>query len=131
MASLDGTIVNIALPAITTAFNVSTNTLSRVATSYLLVEMGCVLIFGKIADTLTGTGSSLPALQSLRPDSVLCGFLPGIVLGFPALVISRVFQAVGGAMLMSVAAAMITAFIPGHWTGKALSVSSCSVRVSE
>ena len=51
MASLDGTIVNIALPAITTAFNVSTGTVSWVATSYLLVEMGCVLIFGKIADT--------------------------------------------------------------------------------
>ena len=122
MASLDGTIVNIALPAITTAFNVSTSTVSWVATSYLLVEMGCVLIFGKIADTYRYRKIFLTGFAVFTTGSLLCGFLPGIVLGFPALVISRVFQAVGGAMLMSVAAAMITAFIPADRTGKAMSV---------
>jgi EmrB/QacA subfamily drug resistance transporter len=122
MASLDGTIVNIALPAITAAFDISTSTVSWVATSYLLVEMGCVLIFGKIADTYGYRKIFLTGFAVFTAGSFLCGFLPGIILGFPALVISRVIQAVGGAMLMSCAAAMITAFIPADRTGKAMSV---------
>jgi MFS family permease len=36
---------------------------------------------------------------------------------------SRVFQAVGGAMIMSIAAAMITAYIPEEQKGKAMSIS--------
>jgi EmrB/QacA subfamily drug resistance transporter len=122
MATLDGTIVNIALPAITAAFDVSTSTVSWVATSYLLVEMCCVLIFGKIADTYGYRRIFLTGFTIFTIGSFLCGFLPGIVLGFPSLVICRVLQAIGGAMLMSIAAAMITAFIPADKKGKAMSI---------
>jgi len=52
MSGLDGTIVNIALPAISESFNVSATAVSWVATSYLLVMVGCVLVFGKIADVI-------------------------------------------------------------------------------
>jgi hypothetical protein len=49
MSALDGTIVNIALPTISSAFDISTSTVSWVSTVYLLVMAGCVLIFGKIS----------------------------------------------------------------------------------
>lgn len=122
MSSLDGTIVNIALPAITEAFHLSTTTVSWVATSYLLVMVGCVLVFGKVADTIGYKKIFLTGFLVFTLGSFCCGFLPEFVLGFPSLVASRVFQAVGGAMLMSVAAAMITAYIPAELKGKAMSI---------
>ncbi|MEN6395624.1 MAG: MFS transporter [Methanoregula sp.] len=122
MASLDGTIVNIALPAISESFNLSTTTVSWVATSYLLVMVGCVLVFGKISDTIGYKKIFLSGFFVFTLGSFFCGFLPEIILGFPSLVLSRMFQAIGGAMIMSVAAAMIAAYIPADQKGKAMSV---------
>jgi len=122
MSSLDGTIVNIALPAITEAFSLSTTTVSWVATSYLLVLVGCVLVFGKISDTIGYKKIFLTGFAIFTLGSFFCGFLPELVFGFPSLVASRIFQAVGGAMLAAVAAAMITAYIPAELKGKAMSI---------
>ncbi|MDD1705257.1 MAG: MFS transporter, partial [Methanoregula sp.] len=122
MASLDSTIVNIALPSISEAFNVSTTTVSWVSTSYLLVMVGCLLVFGKISDVIGYKKIFLSGFAIFTLGSFACGFLPEFVLGFPALVISRMFQAVGGAMITSVAAAMIAAYIPTEQKGKAMSI---------
>jgi len=122
MASLDGTIVNIALPAISEAFQVSTTTVSWVATSYLLVEVGCMLVFGKIADIIGFKKIFIAGFFVFTLGSFFCGFLPEFVAGFPSLVASRMFQAVGGAMIMSVAAAMVTTYIPAEQKGKSMSI---------
>jgi EmrB/QacA subfamily drug resistance transporter len=122
MTSLDGTIVNIALPTISASFNVSTSTVSWVATSYLLVMVGCVLVFGKVADTIGYKKIFLSGFAIFTIGSFFCGFLPEFVAGFPSLIGSRMFQAVGAAMLMSVAAAMISTYIPAEQKGKAMSI---------
>jgi len=122
MSSLDGTIVNIALPAIAETFNLSTTTVSWVTTSYLLVMVGCVLVFGKISDTIGYKKIFLAGFAIFTLGSFFCGVLPELILGFPSLVASRVFQAVGAAMILSVAAAMITAYIPAELKGKAMSI---------
>jgi len=122
MASLDSTIVNIALPSISEAFNVSTTTVSWISTSYLLVMVGCLLVFGKISDVIGYKKIFLSGFAIFTVGSFACGFLPEFLLGFPALVISRMFQAVGGAMITSLAAAMIAAYIPAELKGKAMSI---------
>jgi MFS family permease len=101
MASLDSTIVNIAPPSISETFNVSTTTVSWVSISYLLVMVGCLLVFGKISDVIGYKKIFLSGFAIFTLGSSACGFLPEVVLGFPALVISRMFQAVGGAMITS------------------------------
>jgi drug resistance transporter, EmrB/QacA subfamily len=122
MSSLDGTIVNIALPAISEAFNLSTTTVSWVTTSYLLVMVGCVLVFGKISDKIGYKKIFLAGFAIFTLGSFFCGVLPELILGFPSLVASRVFQAIGAAMLLSVAAAMIAAYIPMELKGKSMSI---------
>lgn len=122
MTSLDGTIVNIALPTISESFNVSTSTVSWVATSYLLVMVGCVLVFGKVADTLGYKRVFLSGFVIFTIGSFFCGFLPEFIAGFPSLIGSRMFQAIGAAMLMSVAAAMISTFVSPDQKGKAMSI---------
>jgi EmrB/QacA subfamily drug resistance transporter len=122
MSSLDGTIVNIALPTISTDFNLSSSTVSWVATIYLLVLAGCVLIFGKLADRVGFKKIFLTGFLIFTLGSFSCAVLPDLLNSFGALVGSRVFQAIGGAMITAIAPAMVTAFIPMSQKGKAMGV---------
>jgi EmrB/QacA subfamily drug resistance transporter len=122
MSSLDGTIVNIALPTISTAFNISSSTVSWVATIYLLVMAGCVLIFGKLSDGIGFKKIFLSGFVIFTLGSFFCGLLPDLFSSFFALIGSRALQAVGGAMITAIAPAMITAYIPMKQKGKAMGI---------
>ncbi len=122
MAGLDGTIVNIALPTISEAFQVSSSTVSWVATAYLLVMAGCVLVFGKISDMIGFKKVFLSGFAIFTLGSFACGLLPEILGGLYSLVGSRILQAVGGAMISAIAPAMITAYIPMEQKGKAMGI---------
>jgi len=122
MSSLDGTIVNIALPAISESFHLSSTAVSWVATSYLLVLVGCVLVFGKISDVIGFKKVFLAGFFIFTLGSLFCGILPEYLGGFPSLVGSRMFQAVGGAMIAAIAPAMVSAYIPMDQKGKAMSI---------
>jgi EmrB/QacA subfamily drug resistance transporter len=112
MAALDATIVNIALPTISEAFDVSTGMVSWVATAYLLVVTGCLLIFGKLADMRGLKKIFLAGFLIFSTGSFFCGSLPVIFDSFWALVGSRVFQGIGGAMIGAIAPAMVTSYFP-------------------
>ena len=122
MSALDGTIVNIALPTISEAFHVSTTTVSWVATIYLLVMAGCVLVFGKIADIVGFKRILIAGFFIFTLGSFFCGVLPDLFDSLSWLIGSRVFQAVGGAMITAIGPAMVTAFIPLEHRGKAMGI---------
>jgi EmrB/QacA subfamily drug resistance transporter len=122
MSGLDGTIVNIALPTISESFHVSSSTVSWVATAYLLVMAGCVLVFGKISDIIGFRKVFLSGFVIFTLGSIACGVLPDLFGSLTWLIGSRIFQAVGGAMITAIAPAMITAYIPMEQKGKAMGV---------
>jgi len=122
MAGLDSTIVNIALPTISEAFSVSSTTVSWVATAYMLVMAGCVLVFGKISDILGFKRVFLWGFAIFTLGSFACGFLPDMLGSLAVLVAARMVQAVGGAMITAIAPAMITAYIPMDQKGKAMGI---------
>ncbi|MEN6611066.1 MAG: DHA2 family efflux MFS transporter permease subunit [Methanoregulaceae archaeon] len=122
MSGLDGTIVNIALPTLSESFSLSSSTVSWVATAYLLVMAGCVLIFGKISDIVGFRKIFLLGFIIFTAGSFTCGFLPDLLNSFPSLVASRIFQAIGGAMITAIAPAMITEYIPQVQKGKAMGI---------
>jgi EmrB/QacA subfamily drug resistance transporter len=122
MAALDGTIVNIALPTISSSFHLSSSSVSWVATIYLLVMAGCVLIFGKLSDGIGFKKVFLSGFVIFTIGSFCCGLLPDLLSSFPVLIGSRAFQAIGGAMITAIAPAMITAYIPMKQKGKAMGI---------
>ncbi|MDV0444358.1 DHA2 family efflux MFS transporter permease subunit [Methanorbis rubei] len=122
MSALDGTIVNIAIPTISEIFNLSASSVSWVATIYLLVMAGCILICGKVADVVGFKKIFLAGFAIFTIGSFACGFFPGLLDSYPSLLIGRVLQAVGGAMLMAIAPAMITTFVPLSQKGKAMGI---------
>lgn len=122
MSSLDGTIVNIALPTISESFGVSTSAVSWVATSYLLVMAGCLLIFGKISDAIGFKRVFISGFIVFTIGSFACGFVPDFLNSFYSLVGFRAFQGVGGAMITAIGPAMIAALIPMEQKGKAMGI---------
>ena len=122
MSALDGTIVNVALPTISQDFMIPTSTVSWVSTSYLLAMAGSMLIVGKIADRVGYKKIFILGFAIFTAGSFACGYLPVLLDSFYALIIARIFQAVGGAMITAITAAMITAYLPFEERGRAMGI---------
>jgi EmrB/QacA subfamily drug resistance transporter len=116
MVTIDGTVVNVALPTISRALGFGPGQVQWVVTGYLLCTGGLVLLAGRAADRfgrrrtlLTGaavfTGASLAS--ALAPDAA-------------ALIASRAVQGAGAALLSPAALAIITTTYTGSRRAKAL-----------
>jgi len=116
MSALDSSIVNIALPTISTSFDVSTGLVSWVSTMYLLVLTSCLMIFGKLSDRIGFRRIFLAGFLVFSLGSLFCALSPSFLL----LVGSRAFQAVGGAMLGAISMAMVSVFLPPGDRAKAI-----------
>lgn len=123
MSALDGSIVNVALPKMATALNVTTSSIQLVATSYLIVIAGTVLIFGRLGDMLGKSKMFKFGLGLFTFGSLLCG----ITSSFPILILARVVQAIGAAGTMANNQGIITQTFPQNERGKALGFLGTSV----
>lgn len=123
MSTLDGSIVNVALPKMADALKVSTSSIQLVVTSYLIVIAGTVLIFGKLGDMFGKAKMFKFGLGLFTFGSFLCG----IISSFPILIMARVVQAVGAAGTMANNQGIITEIFPQNERGKALGFLGTSV----
>ncbi|WP_238948065.1 MFS transporter [Clostridium sp. YIM B02569] len=123
MSALDGSIVNVALPKMAIALNVTTSSIQLVATSYLIVIAGTVLIFGRLGDMLGKSKMFIFGLGLFTLGSLLCG----ITNSFPILILARIVQAIGAAGTMANNQGIITETFPPHERGKALGFLGTSV----
>jgi hypothetical protein len=97
MSALDSSIVNVALPKMAKALHVTTSNIQLVATSYLIVIAGTVLVFGRLGDMLGKTKVFIYGIAIFTFGSLLCG----ITSSFPVLIIARAIQATGAAGMMA------------------------------
>ncbi|MDP4125779.1 MAG: MFS transporter [Bacillota bacterium] len=116
MSTLDGSIVNVALPTISGQLHSNLSTLQWVVSAYLLTISSLLPVFGRIADLIGRKKVYAIGFLIFTLGSALCGLAQTIWF----LVGTRVLQAVGAAMLMSNSAAIITAIFPPRERGKAL-----------
>ena len=99
MTTLDGSIVNISLPAIAHSFGVPlSGAIEWIIIGYLVVIAGVLLTFGRLADMIGRKPVWLAGLVVFTLGSALCGAAPalGVLIG------SRIFQGLGGALIFSV-----------------------------
>lgn len=123
MSTLDGSIVNIALPKMASSLNVDTSQIQLVATSYLIVIAAIVLIFGRLGDMLGKSRMFTAGVGLFTIGSLLCG----VAGSFPVLVLARVIQAIGAAATMANNQGIITETFPPNERGKALGLLGTSV----
>src|SRR5690606_3546257 len=103
IAFLDGTVVNVALPAISGDFGTSIGGLQWTLNAYLVTLSALLLLGGSLGDRYGRRAVFVAGLAWFTFASVLCGLAPGS--GF--LVAARALQGVGGALLVPGSLAII------------------------
>lgn len=123
MATLDGSIVNVALPTMAKKMSISTEAISWVVSIYLLVIAGTILIFGRLGDIIGKTKIFNFGIIIFTMGSLICG----IAGSFPFLLFARVVQAIGAAGTMSANQGIITQVFPPQERGRALGINGTFV----
>ena len=95
MASLDATVVNVALPSIGEEFDAGVGALQWVLTGYLLALASLILLGGALGDRYGRRRVFVIGTVWFAAASLLCGAAPSI----EVLVAARVLQGVGAALL--------------------------------
>ena len=121
IAFLDGTIVNVALPAIAEDLDASLGDLQWVLDSYLVTLSALLLLGGALGDRYGRRRTFLVGLAGFTAASALCGAAPNV----QVLIVARAVQGVGAALLVPGSLAILSAaFHPddraravGAWSG--------------
>jgi MFS family permease len=103
MAFIDGSVVNIALPAIQQSLHADTAATQWIVNAYLLLLGALVLIGGSAADLYGRRRIFVVGLIIFTVASVACAFSPNIAV----LIVSRAVQGLGAALLMPASLAML------------------------
>ena len=86
MSTLDGSIINVALPIMTKKLGVSTSEIQIIVTSYLITISALILIFGRLGDMIGKRKMFKFGLIIFTLGSLLCGFSRSLIF----LVFSRI-----------------------------------------
>lgn len=116
MSTLDGTIVNIALPVISNDLHIPMSQSEWVVSLYLIVVCSFILFFGKLSD-LHGK------IKIFRLGAIFFiagSLLSGLRVNLVFLLAARALQAFGAAMTMATNNGIITEIFPSTERGKAL-----------
>ncbi len=121
MAFLDGTVVNVALPDIGRDLNASTSALQWILNGYLLTLASLILLGGSLGDRLGRRRVFQVGVALFTLASAGCAAAPNVEL----LIVARLVQGIGGALLTPGSLAIIEAsFRPsdraraiGAWSG--------------
>lgn len=116
MSTLDGSIVNIALPTISKDMQVPMNQSEWIVSIYLMMVCACLLLFGKIGDSWGKIKIYRIGTLIFVIGSLLCGFNHSLAF----LLFARVIQALGAAMTMATNTGIITEVFPMNERGRAL-----------
>src|SRR5262245_36825914 len=116
MASIDATVVGIALPAIGRDFDAGLATLQWVVTAYTLTLAGLLLVGGALGDRYGRRRIFLLGVIWFAVASLLCGIAPSA----GVLIAARALQGVGAALLTPGSLAIIEASFTPSDRGKAI-----------
>jgi EmrB/QacA subfamily drug resistance transporter len=121
LAFIDGSVVNVALPAIQRDLSAGAAGTQWVMNAYLVVLGALVLIGGASADRFGRRRVFVVGVVLFTAASILCGLAPGT----PTLIAARALQGVGAALLVPASLALLGSAFPeseraraiGAWAG--------------
>ena len=117
--------INIAIPSIGSEFAADVILLSWIPTVYLLAAAVFAVPFGRIADIYGMKKIFTYGIIIFTSASLLCAIAPSIYL----LILFRVVQGIGSAMIFVTGLAIITSVYPPKERGKAIGINIASVYI--
>jgi EmrB/QacA subfamily drug resistance transporter len=125
MAVVDGSVVSIALPTITEYFDVSIAQSQWIMTSYLVTLTSLLLIFGKVAEHTGKSRLFILGIFLFTISSLACGLSTSL----GTLILFRIVQAAGAAMMFSISSAIIFQSFPHGEQGRAMGYIGATVAI--
>ena len=116
MAFIDGSVVNVALPAMQAELAASVSAMQWTVNAYLLTLSALVLVGGSLGDKLGRRTIFVTGTALFTAASVACGLAPNAA----ALIVARAVQGVGAALLVPSSLSIIGAAFPDAERGKAI-----------
>jgi len=116
MVFIDGTVVNIALPALQADFGATVSDAQWVVESFALFLGALLLVGGTTGDRFGRRRVFSIGVVLFTAASLWCGLASGI----QELIVARAVQGAGGALLVPGSLAIISASFAGHERGKAI-----------
>lgn len=126
MAFIDGTVINVALPALQAAFRSTGSTLQWIIEAYSLSLASLLLLGGSFGDLYGRKRTFMVGVVIFAASSAICGMAtdPSIV------IIGRAVQGIGGALLVPGSLALISAFFSEETRGQAIGIWSGATAVA-
>lgn len=125
MASIDSTIVILALPQMMEKLHADLVHMVWVIMAYILVSTVLLLTFGRIADMVGRVRLYNVGFVVFTVGSFLCG----VSRTANALILARIVQGAGGALMMVNGPALITEVFPPHERGRALGINGITFSI--
>ena len=122
MAFIDGTALNVALPALQKNLNASAPDLFWILNAYLLMLASLILIGGSLGDKLGRKKIFMLGIFIFIAGSAACGFATTVFY----LIAFRVIQGIGGALMIPGSLALISSSINENQRGKAIGTWSAA-----
>jgi EmrB/QacA subfamily drug resistance transporter len=116
MVFVDGTVVNVALPALQTSLHASLRDVQWVVESYALLLAALLLTAGSLGDIYGRRRIFTFGTVLFAVASAWCGFAPDI----NHLIAARSLQGIGGALLIPQSLALISVSFPEEQRGRAI-----------
>ncbi len=123
---LNETIMNVALPKLMAELQISASTAQWLATAYMLVMAVLIPTTGFLMQRLTTRTLYLGAMGTFALGTLVAGMAPN----FPVLLIGRVFQAAGTAIILPLLTTTILALIPLERRGAMMGTVSIVISVA-
>ena len=125
LSTIDGSIVNVALPTLARELRAPFAAVQWVVLAYLLVLVSLMMAAGRLADVYGKKRLYATGFVIFTVGSFLCGMSPTVI----CLVASRVVQAIGASLLMALGAAIVTEVFPAQERGRALGLIGLMVSI--
>jgi EmrB/QacA subfamily drug resistance transporter len=116
MAFIDGTVVNIALPALQSALHAPVRQVQWVVESYAVLISALLLLGGSLGDLYGRRRVFIVGVVVFAAASTWCGLAPSI----SSLIVARGVQGAGAALLVPGSLALISASFPEEKRGRAI-----------
>lgn len=126
LSVIDGTICNVALPEIAAQLNIPSSDSIWVVNAFQLVIMMLLLPFSSLGELWGYKQVYLRGIVVFTLGSLFCA----LSFNLPMLVISRVFQGLGAAMIMSVNTSLIKLIYPKRHLGEGVGLNATVVAIA-